>query len=667
MKMLQRGVFVFCTFAILLLWTCLASAKDHEAKPVLRAVYADFPPYSFTDEEGAARGYSVELTLLIAGLSGYDVRFISASNPKQFFEMMARDEADITPLLGFSEARQALGNATSPLGQFELSAYVRQDSDITSLSDLSGRRIGAVAGAATQSAAEMIPNGDVVVLQGNDSLLLLLINGELDAVVGVAEPFDARLKNADLKGEVRRLNQSIMITPYGFYINPARPEVYNAFERAISEKVTPQSLAVLRERWFGEDLSVFEHPWFRNVALIVGGISLMAISLGIYSWRLRYRSVQLLAKSGANKLLINALDHIRAGVVIFDREMRAVHWNEGFEGRFPTIVPMLREGATLKQFMLFAYREEVVFTDLEPQELTVSVTQLVADVRRGNSRHEIVRTPQGDTFDRTVFRLGARHYAAIWVDVSEIHNQQERILQQGRELERKNQQLLAFSAMAAHDMKGPLAQQSALLEFFFEDLDDANITLPEETKGLLDTLTELTVKMRVLVGDLLEFAKADTPQASPKDFLPNDRLSSLVRLVGEHQGFAIDTMAGLPAVRVDPKAFDLVMRNLISNGVKHHDRASGQITVRGYQTDTTVTIEVEDDGPGISEAEVERVFEPFCRLTTTQGSGLGLAFVKSTVQSWGGGITIRKAPQRGCIFALTLPAAHRARVEHAAQ
>jgi len=170
---------------------CMAPAQNRGELPVLRAVYADFRPYSFLALDGTAQGYSVDLTRQIAQDAGYDVEFIMADNPLQFFEMMKRGEVDLTPLMGLSKVRRNLGLATSTLGQFELSVYVRNDSDVKSIDELSGRKVGSVIGAITQAAADMIPLVEVVPFQTEDGVLLPLLNGEVDAVVAVVEPFEA--------------------------------------------------------------------------------------------------------------------------------------------------------------------------------------------------------------------------------------------------------------------------------------------------------------------------------------------------------------------------------------------------------------------------------------------------------------------------------------------
>lgn len=396
---------------------------------------------------------------------------------------------------------------------------------------------------------------------------------------------------------------------------------------------------------------------FGNVGMMFGGIGLAMAALTVYAIRLRRSAAQLRIDHAADQLLIDALDQMRAAIAIFDHEMKAVHWNCGFEGRFPALVPMLQHGATMPEAYTFAYRSGVFCGDMDCERIDAFATEVMQRVLVGESVQQMVHTPTGDTFDLGIFRLGARHFGAIWVDVTDVHCQQDRITAQSRELERKNRQLLAFSTLAAHDLKAPLRQQSALLEFMLEDIAEAGLVLPVEVNNHFDMLTDLSRRMSLLVGDLLAFAHSDYGQAGPVCFSPPLRLEAVVALAAADPEMTVTIMPDMPAVEVEPNAFDLVMRNLITNAVKHHDKKTGQITVRAFTARGEVVVEVEDDGPGILPELCDRVFEPFARLTQVEGTGLGLALIQRVVTGWGGTVRLRAAPERGCIFSVTMPAA----------
>lgn len=632
-------------------------AEPLQERPMLRAVYGDLFPYSFTGPNGTAQGYNIDVTRRLAEAAGYGVRFIPAESPQQFLDLLVRGEADLTPFLALTPEHLVTGLATSPLGEYVLSVYVRRDREIETIQALAGLRVGVVLGEITQSVAERFPFARIVQYETSDEVLLPLMTGEIDAVVGVAETFEARLRANFIEDKVRRLSPSLATIPYGLIVRRDLPDLHAAFETAIQATATPTALAPLRAHWFGSSRSIVEHPWFSNVVLIVGGIGTAMIALTIYAVRLRRRSARLLVANSENQLLIDALDKIRGAITIFDSDMRAAHWNSGFEKRFPRIVPQLCDGAEIETVIRYAYENVIFETGMSGQEICNFASRTAQRLKAGGTVQRIIETPQGNTFDLSMFRLGSRHYAAIWVDVSELYRQQAQIARQSDELARKNQQLLAFSTMAAHDLKAPLVQQATLIDFILEDLADAKIDLPSAVQSNFDTLSVVSRRMNILVRDLLNYAKADADPSQATCFVPNTRLDGIVMLSAIRPRMELVVMPDMPAIQVEPNSFDLVMRNLITNAAKHNDRPSGRITIRAYKRDHAVVIEVEDDGPGVPSNQRARIFEPFSRLTKVEGTGLGLAFVKKTVTGWGGKISLRAAPSRGCVFVVSLPAA----------
>ncbi len=645
-------------FCILLGVCCMASQMapaQNTIRPVLRSTYADFFPYSFTGTGGHAEGYIIDVISNLTNSAGYDVTFIESQNPRQFLDMLAADEIDITPFLGLTPERKSAGLATKPLGKYEMNVFMRRDRMFGHPEQLSGKRIGAVTGAATRTAAEMIPFAHITEFETTEAMLLPLLSGNLDAVIAVSESFQERLRTNFIEDKVHSLKPALLTIPYGIIVNENLPDVHLELNTVIRETISPTALAALHENWFGRDRSIVEHPWFNNVALIVGGIGMSLVALVIYAVRLYRRSGRLLAEHGANQLLVDALNGVRAGITIFDRDMKAVHWNRGFERSFPELAQGLLAGASLRESWVRAYSNGLLHTDMDKSGVAVFAATIEKSLRAGESLHRSVQTRDGDTYEVREFKLGKRHFASIWVDVSALHRQQACISNQSEELKEKNRQLMAFSTIAAHDLRAPLMQQNTLIDFIFEDFADAQIDLTPEIRSHFKLLKDLSQRMADLVGDLLEYARADEGDAPSECFCPNDRFEQTLKLVVTRAGFTVDVAPDMPDVCVNPMAFDMVMRNLVGNAVKHHDRCEGHISVRARRTPTEVIFEVEDDGPGIPKSGHAKIFEPFSRLTKVAGTGLGLAFIHKTVSGWGGSVTVSDAPVRGSVFSVSIP------------
>lgn len=220
-------------------------------------------------------------------------------------------------------------------------------------------------------------------------------------------------------------------------------------------------------------------------------------------------------------------------------------------------------------------------------------------------------------------------------------------------LEKSNQDLEQFSYIASHDLKSPLNAIQQLASWVKEDCDEI---LPAESKKHLDLLKSRAERMAKLLSDLLSYSKISRFAYESETVNLNDMVKDCLELLGNPEGFtynAPDIDINIPVI-----PFEIVMRNLISNSIKHHDQKSGHITV-SYQTKMNMhCINITDNGPGIPNNLQNKVMEMFQTLKPrdqVEGSGMGLAFVKKIVEHHHGSIKVESDGQRGTTFIIQWP------------
>lgn len=258
--------------------------------------------------------------------------------------------------------------------------------------------------------------------------------------------------------------------------------------------------------------------------------------------------------------------------------------------------------------------------------------------------------------------LGLLLLGAALIQSLRIISDQEKLRRLTQELENsnahlsaENRRLLDFSAIAAHDLKAPVVRVGTLAEFLQEDLKETGHELPETVWEEIEFISEAASNMNRLIDDLAEYSLSQNKTTEAADFDPVPRLRDVVRHMSLPAEFEIRIADDLPKLHVPTTAFDIVMRNLISNAVRHHDRSKGLISIEAYVQDGVAMIEVTDDGPGVPEKWLDRIFRPMERLSpgTTQGSGLGLSFVSGQVSGWGGTVHAFSAGRRGLTVAVS--------------
>lgn len=622
----------------------------------LKVGYAEFPPYSFTNAAGEADGFSIDVIRRVLDAAGHEPEFVYSANPARTLELLSSGGADLSTFMVTTPERLEKVLATREVGSVELAAFTLRTSGFARREDLAGKRIAVVKGSASTSAARLIPFAEVVEFQQTDDLIVPLLLGEVDAVVSGQEAFTARLREANIFDKITALEPSLVSMPYAILISKERADLFPILDQALDQTLSPVTIKALRENWFGRNTYLYEKPAFWLVAVASTLFALVTGYLGLRVLRYKGEAARVLRASQANDLLINALDQLNGAIVIYDKDMRAVHRNAGFAKSFPRLVPQIDAGATMADLIGLSYKSAVVEFGVEDKSIDEFVSDVIASVQAGMDNRRLVKASSGLVYEARDFRLGADHYASIRVDLTAQAALQDTIVQQAEELKLANAQLESFAAIAAHDLRSPLSRINPLIEFIIEDLEDADIQIPQQVEEHLRLLTQQADMMKTLVEDLLAYASAGTQDGRPESFDPCDRLANVLKIVEPPEGFTIETPTAMPQVFADPVAFEAVMRNLISNALKHHGKRVGRVKISATEDPGYVNIHVADDGVGIPEKYLTTVFEPFKRLSSqNSGSGLGLAFVQKTVESWGGDISLSSHPDEGCTFSVTVP------------
>lgn len=223
-----------------------------------------------------------------------------------------------------------------------------------------------------------------------------------------------------------------------------------------------------------------------------------------------------------------------------------------------------------------------------------------------------------------------------------------------KELERINQELDRFAYIASHDLKSPLRGIEQLTSWLSEDLADNTNENVQKYLGLIQSRIH---RMVLLLDGLLMFSRIGRVDTEIVEVNTQQLMEDMFALVAPPQGFELVLEGGFPQFKTVKTLLELVVRNLMSNAIKHHDKGQGVIRVQCEQRDEQYWFSVIDDGPGISNAYHGKVFEMFQTLRPrdeVEGSGLGLSLVKKTVESLGGQVQL-KSEGRGCCFQFSWP------------
>ncbi len=221
-----------------------------------------------------------------------------------------------------------------------------------------------------------------------------------------------------------------------------------------------------------------------------------------------------------------------------------------------------------------------------------------------------------------------------------------------------NTELREFARMASHDLKTPLATISGFCEEF---IDEFGQTVPVEARQLIEAALNRTRHMKGMIDELLSMSEAAAqPSQRQRVKLRTlvDEVLERIRLDFDTEPIQFEIQETMPDLLTHPARLREVLYHLISNAVKFMDKSPGRIWVSAHGEGQQVQLAVGDNGPGISDADQQRIFAPFRRLKQHEhlpGHGLGLYMVRQIVEEQGGRIWCTSRLQEGTAFHIILP------------
>ncbi|WP_349744443.1 sensor histidine kinase [Roseateles cavernae] len=228
------------------------------------------------------------------------------------------------------------------------------------------------------------------------------------------------------------------------------------------------------------------------------------------------------------------------------------------------------------------------------------------------------------------------------------------------QLSRTNQELEHFVRVASHDLRDPL---NAITGFADLALTAAEPLAPDQTRRYFQHMKQAALRMCELIDALLAYVRLDRQESmAEQDVKLNDVLDGVLSNLSAVLRASGTTVKHdeLPIVRGHPAMLGLLLQNLISNALKFVPPGRvPEVHIGWYwRSDGSAVLQVSDNGIGIAEADIGRLFTPFVRLRTStryEGTGLGLATCKRVAELHHGRLWAESQPGGGTTFCMEFP------------
>lgn len=262
--------------------------------------------------------------------------------------------------------------------------------------------------------------------------------------------------------------------------------------------------------------------------------------------------------------------------------------------------------------------------------------------------------PLGIAVSHAVYSGGSRYIGMIR-DISPQKAADEKVNSLISALKRSNAELDQFAYVASHDLKAPLRVINNAASWLAEDLAPH---LTEDTQESLDLLQNRATRMERLLDDLLQHSRIGREKASSTSVTGAELREELTDLLDIPEGLTVQFCDAFDQIKVQRLPLQIVLLNLISNAIRHHDKSDGHVWIDLTHRPEEIEFRVADDGPGIPQEYQEKVFEIFQTLKPrdeVETSGMGLAFVKKHAGLVGATIKINSDGKSGTTFILHWP------------
>jgi Na+/proline symporter/signal transduction histidine kinase/CheY-like chemotaxis protein len=498
--------------------------------------------------------------------------------------------------------------------------------------------------------------------------------------------------------------QADVFVPYGLaHIGPMTPSF-----RLRRASVTVEELIATVARYLGDERTRESFASFAasrrvniesqaeaDFQLLQYGEYLLASAIGAASSRLvlslllRKRTVstqaalKLLDDANAaihynREILQTALDHVRQGIAVFDKDLNLVCWNRQFGEIFDLPHGLTRIGITLDEIVRYIAQHETEQKHSEPaiaERLARYTSETEPFLERFAERGLVIevranRMPDGGLV--TTFTDITPSVKAAEALERANATLERRVRERTKELTRLNAELerakaeadeanvskTRFVAAASHDILQPLnAARLYVTSLIERQRAGEDAALAANIDASLDAVEEI-------FAALLDISRLDTGAMKPEmaDF-PIDELLQRLEVefapLAHEKGLDLIFMPCSLTVRSDRRLLRRLLQNLVSNAIKYTPK--GSVLVGCRRRGQKLCIEVYDTGIGIPHSKRRAVFKEFHRLDqgarVARGAGLGLSIVERIARVLGCEVTLRSAVGRGSRFALEVPQA----------
>lgn len=641
-------LFFFCCF--------FPSAAHSEAQKVIRvAGDNNFPPFEYLSDSGVYTGFNVDIMNAISIETG--IRFEYYPMPwNEAVQAMRSGKVDAIQGMKYNQEREEFYDFSAPYFTSSQGIFVLKDNMyIRKIEDLKGRKVAVQKGDVASGLLSKVDRLQLVETNNQQEAVQSLIDGKVDAFIGNRITGQYFLQKNEQQSLIKIVGEPLDTTNYAVAVMPKNKELLTLFNQAISQIKKDGTYEKIEKKWFGEYILPNTQRLRKTLLYLEIGLILTFIVISLILWwnlslkrevAKRTEQIEHVNKDLEEKMLLleeninfqqQVLNSAYSSLITLNQQglvsminVRAMEYL-GVDGnvvgkRFqdlPTacFIPEKEIKAALEKKRVFL-QKETVWSHYAGKKRHITYSMYPIQTIGGESVGAVL-----NFFDSTEQKQLERKVA-----------QDDRLRSLGQ-----------LVAGIAHEIRNPLTSiltYTQLLPKKFASADFRTFFSEQVT-------SEIT-RLNTLINDLLDYARPK--KSEPVTFSLNEAMAGIELLlkpkIKEKNLSIVREFAGDIQATADTQQIKQVLVNVILNAIQASN-TGGTLIFRAYYRDVFTVVEIEDEGIGISEEDIDKIFEPFY-TRKPNGVGLGLSITYQLVKENDGIIETRSEVGKGTVVTICL-------------
>ena len=592
---------------------------DNRQESIVFKVAGDnnFPPYEYVDENENYVGFNVDIMRAIALTTGVEVYF----HPMTWDEVggkLLNGDVDIIQGMKYTKERDKYFDYSEEYLENSQSIFVQaDDKSINELKDLSGMRIALQRGDVAEDTINKLKDTRIIYTENQEQAIHTLLEGNADAYIGNTLTGGYLINRIGEMDKIKIVGRTLNPTKYSLAVREGNTETLEIINKGLAQIKRNGTYDKIYRKWFGRPIS-FSSWYLRRIVFLVSGVVLIFIIAIIVS----FRWTRILKKEVGNR----TRDLNDANLVLQNRN-RQINLERDF---IEQLLNNISNGV-----VTINNTDIITFANKPSEKILKSGNKNLVG---SNYKETLIR----DLFSRDklpqykgnteIFVGGRKVYISYRLDL--LHNiddeeeaivifrdiTEEKMMQESIRTKDKLQSLGNLITGIAHEIRNPLTSIKAYAELIPRKHED-----PKFRMMISKDIPQEIDRLNTLINDLIEYSRPRKP------FMENIRLydaleSALLLLKNNLQKEHIRLENNVDKdlfVSFDKNHLRQILINILLNAFESMNKKEKTIKIVTNTQANTVYLSIKDNGCGIDENSISKVYNPFYTTKPT-GTGLGL-------------------------------------------